>query len=160
MGKNKKPPKTLSKPRDRVPSIKFELEENAHQLLLDHIDSVKPAKKDAENDEVVKSARKRTDKRKECSIDLHGLRLDEAEELLQLRIEAWLATCSSLKLQIITGKGRHSKGGEGVLAREIHRFIRHRYQNLILDIEESPSEVRLSGVPIRGHFHVVLKGIG
>lgn len=159
MGKSKKPRQISKNQPDAPQRIKFELEENAHELLLDHLDRVKPAPKDSdEKEESSPKARPRTEAARERSVDLHGFRLDEARDYLQGRFELWLQDAGLLKVRVITGKGLHSQSGEGVLAREIHRFVLERYGHRIQSIEASPDEVKISGLPIRGHFVVTLRG--
>ena len=91
------------------------------------------------------------------SIDLHGLTVTEAETEIERKIQTLRRTQKHLKLRIITGKGLHSAGGQGVLARDIHHFVKQRFGPSIVSIQESPLDVQLGGVPIRGHFDVVLK---
>ena len=61
-------------------------------------------------------------------------------------------------LNIITGKGLNSGMGGGVLAREIPDWVRERFAKHIVDMDESPAEVQLGGIPIRGYFRVTIKG--
>ncbi len=91
------------------------------------------------------------------SIDLHGLTVSEAEEMLEHKIQTLRRSSKILKLRIITGKGLHSAGGKAILARDIHFFVKQRFGPSIVSIQESPVDVQLSGIPIRGHFDVVLK---
>ena len=60
-------------------------------------------------------------------------------------------------LKVITGKGLHSRQGLAVLSREIHDYISNKYIHDIVEIDDSPCDVLMHGVPIRGHFNVVLK---
>lgn len=93
-------------------------------------------------------------------IDLHGLRLQEAQELCADVIHQALREArlqSHVSFRIITGKGRHS-GVEGpVLSKEIHRFVLQEFQAWIVKIDDSPDEVALDGIPVRGHFDLILK---
>jgi hypothetical protein len=61
-------------------------------------------------------------------------------------------------VKIITGKGHHSQRGDSVLAKEIHSFVLQTFRHIILEIEDSPDQVRLAGIPLRGHFHVTILG--
>lgn len=101
----------------------------------------------------------RSDKKlSNLSVDLHGLTLEEAKDFVCLRLEALLEELSSqFTVTIITGKGKHSGPGGSVLAKEIHRFVRQRFDAQISYIEESPSDVIVGQFPLRGHFRVSLK---
>lgn len=101
----------------------------------------------------------RSDKKSSnLSIDLHGLTLEEAKDFICLRLEALLDESSSLfTVTIITGKGKHSGPGGSVLAKEIHRFVRQRFDAQITYIEESPSDLIVGQFPLRGHFRVSLR---
>jgi DNA-nicking Smr family endonuclease len=101
----------------------------------------------------------RTDKKAaNLSVDLHGLTLEEAKDFVCLRLEALLDEFSGqFTVTIITGKGKHSGPGGSVLAKEIHRFVRQRFDAQITYLEESPSDVIVGQFPLRGHFRVSLK---
>jgi DNA-nicking Smr family endonuclease len=91
-------------------------------------------------------------------IDLHGLTLAEALDQVDVQIRyCFEQGYSSIEALIITGKGLHSGSEGGILAREVHRHISGKYRSMILQIEESPASTLLNGVPIRGHFRVILK---
>ncbi len=142
-----------------IPSspLQFEIEENALELMEEHLALFKPRVKDADT----KTRQKREVSKRTASqtveIDLHGMTLDEAEKwVIHIIGSARFTTEQTFK--IITGKGRHSRSGRGVLIREIYLFVVHRYGPWIERIEESPDGVRLGGEAIRGHFHVTLKG--
>lgn len=138
--------------------LQFEIEENAREMLEEHLALFKPHVKDADNKaRQTKEVSKRTAS-PTVEIDLHGMTLDEAEKwVIQIIAQAPSST-EKRTYKIITGKGRHSSSGRGVLIREIYLFVVHRYGPWIERIEESPDGVRLGGVAIRGHFHVTLKG--
>lgn len=93
-------------------------------------------------------------------IDLHRLTMAEAEARVDGVLKGLLAGLhsagASVRVQIITGKGRHSGDGGAVLAREVHRYVRQRYAGHIISIEDSPADLVVGGLPIRGHFHVTL----
>jgi DNA-nicking Smr family endonuclease len=96
--------------------------------------------------------------RASISVDLHGLTLSEACEVLDNRISYHFGTgFSSVEALVITGKGIHSGPGGGVLAKEVHRHVVTRYRHSILSIETSPGETLINGIPFRGHFRVVIK---
>jgi DNA-nicking Smr family endonuclease len=101
----------------------------------------------------------RSDKKSsDLSIDLHGLTLEQAKDFVHLRLESMLDELSNqFTVTIITGKGKHSGPGGSVLAKEIHRFVRQRFDGQITYLEESPSDVIVGQFPLRGHFRVSLK---
>lgn len=97
-------------------------------------------------------------------IDLHRCTVEEARRAIDAVIGQLVTPGTSLwrqggqvRLKIITGKGLHSGPGGPVLARDIHRYILTMYASHIVSIEESPADVVVAGVPLRGHFHVVLR---
>jgi DNA-nicking Smr family endonuclease len=102
--------------------------------------------------------RKNSKKSKSLSIDLHGLVLTEAKTFLDNKLISILKSGKpSVTLTIITGKGLHSKEGKGVLCSEIHRYVEERYAKSIVSIDESPDNLRINGVPLRGFFQVTFK---
>lgn len=91
------------------------------------------------------------------SIDLHGFTLEKAKEALCLQIAAALQTnYDTLELTIITGKGRNSAGGIGVLAREIPEYVKRKWRSRILSCDESPANLNLNGRLLKGHFTIKL----
>lgn len=90
-------------------------------------------------------------------IDLHRCTVAEARSLIDAAIARIITTRSTVRLKIITGKGRHSGPKGPILAREIHTYIATTYANHIVSLEESPADAVLGGLPLRGHFHVVLR---
>jgi DNA-nicking Smr family endonuclease len=137
-------------------SVRFEIEENAEELFLKHLDEFKPENKDAD-ERVGLVAPKRTRSRSHV-LDLHGMQLMEAEDFVRHRLNELLAIEGSFSVKIVTGKGRHSENKEGVLVKEIHGFVLRYFREHIASIEESPDKLRLRGEPIRGHFHVTFHG--
>lgn len=88
-------------------------------------------------------------------VDLHGLTLDAAISRLEVEIQALLQDLSSpVTLKIITGKGLHSGAGGAVLPREVHRYVKRTFGGVILQIEDSPADLAIGGIPLRGHFSV------
>lgn len=89
-------------------------------------------------------------------LDLHGLRLEEALRKVEYFIDSKLLEYQgrNLILKVITGKGLHSGAGGAVLPRAVHDFISNKYAKVIKSIEDSPDDVKVHGVPIRGHFKV------
>ncbi len=159
MPRAKKPGKSPGNKKDEPSRIRFELEENAEELFLSHLQEFKPDKRDAEEPE---KAQKRAAKPRQVNavqeIDLHGLRLVEAQQRVRDVLDGLIEMAGTHKLKIITGKGHHSKKGGSVLAKEMHSFVLLTYSRSILEIEESPDQVQLAGVLLRGHFHVTIVG--
>lgn len=160
MGRNKKPKKPDKEDSSKPRGIRFEIEENAEQLLLEHLAAFKPEPKESEDEPELRVAKRRTLAQLEQRIDLHGLHLDQAIDLVREKIDLWLAQGQPLRVKIITGKGRHSAGGRGILSQEVHRYVLQRYRPDIASIEDSPDSVRLAGLPLRGHFFVVFHARG
>lgn len=139
----------------------FDLEDNASDLFKSHVDTETPAPKDEEP--ATSKQRKAKQKRRrsvdqELTIDLHGLTTKESERVIDETVLGLLAGVHSrVSLKIITGKGLHSPDGKAVLSGHVHRYIRQRYAAYITKIDDAPSEVTLRGLPIRGHFCVILK---
>lgn len=106
--------------------------------------------------EVAVQAQKNAKIRK-VRIDLHGLTVEQALSKLGKLIDQQLQKTGKFELMVITGKGIRSSG-RPVLAREAWDFVTSRYMSQIERIEDSPAEVLLGGIPIRGHFNVVIKG--
>jgi DNA-nicking Smr family endonuclease len=159
MGRSKKRGKGHGPRSDPPKGIRFELEEDAEELFRAHLSQFKPERKDDEGSLVPeRPSGRRKAKPDLITIDLHGYLLDEAQSLVEAELDALLLDGGLIEVKIITGKGRHSQSGGGILAREIHRFVEQRYRAEIQKIEASPDEVRLQGLPIRGHFHVTLRG--
>ncbi len=156
MGRDKKPKKPNKNEQDAPKGIRFELEEDAEKLLLDHLAAFKPSSKDSDEESEPEPSvvRSRKMPQREYRIDLHGLHLEEAMAIVREKIDVWLLDGQPFKVKIITGKGKHSEGGRGILSQEIHRYVLQRYPRDIQDIEESPHQVRLWGMPLRGHFNV------
>jgi DNA-nicking Smr family endonuclease len=92
------------------------------------------------------------------SIDLHGLTVDEAVRKIDQLIDSITAEKQGLVLiKVITGKGRHSGSAGPVLAKEIHYHVKNKYFQYIEQIQTSPADELVNGVPIRGHFDVTIK---
>ena len=157
MGKKKK-----ANQFDQVedPAMEFELEENAMELFLDHLDVEPPTKmeQDDKTHAEVKNQPKMCKKgsKDHEKVDLHGMTLAEACRFLDGRIEQWFSARSrQLDLEVVTGKGLHTKGkAVGILCREVHGYLCRKHGKLIHEIETSPDAVRLDGVPMRGSFRV------
>ena len=91
-------------------------------------------------------------------IDLHGMTLDEAKDFLDKEItKKTNEEKKPVSFKIITGKGLHSYRSKAKLPYLIHDYVRKKYNDSLIYIEESPGDVLLNGVPFRGHFLVTLK---
>jgi DNA-nicking Smr family endonuclease len=157
------------------PGVVFDLEPDADRMFLESMESM---------DAAIVEKKKRRDEREtfdggiararpagggppgpiERDVDLHRMTLAEAIAAVDAAIGGDLAQMRGAQqqvvLKIITGKGLHSGASGSVLAREVHRHVKTRYALHIVAIEESPAEVKLGGVPMRGHFKVTLRGGG
>lgn len=90
-----------------------------------------------------------------AQLDLHGMRLSTALTVVQTCINTVLDDGRIKKLRIITGKGNHTQGA-GVLAKEIHPFVRTTFAKSLADIDASPAELLISGHPAKGFFDLKL----
>ncbi len=96
--------------------------------------------------------------KKPKTLDLHGLTANEAKDEIRRFLDRLIAqTHGKFTVRIITGKGLHSRDG-AVLPREAHHFVSQRYSDRIVRLDDSPADVLLGGIPIRGHFDVILRG--
>ena len=92
------------------------------------------------------------------TFDLHGLTLEESKDLLRTKIKVFSKKKNTkILLKIVTGRGLHSGPGGGVLCKDVHTFVCKYYGEYIISVDESPDEVRIGDVPLRGHFFVLLK---
>lgn len=159
MGRGKKPGKGPQNKNDEPRRIRFEIEEDAEELFLRHLEQFKPDKVDAEEPKEPEKKASKTHKATMVhELDLHGLRLDEAQHRVREVLDGLREMAGMHKVKIITGKGHHSQRGDSVLAKEIHSFVLQTFRPVIMQIEDSPDQVRLAGVPLRGHFHVTILG--
>ena len=148
---------------DEAGPVLFEDESKAHELLEDFLDN----HFDPEHSEVEQTQKSRPNLAKKkknaanvkkISLDLHGKTLEESEALIQETVDhARTSGLREIDLHIITGKGLHSGPSGGVLAKEVHRYVTHRFFKYISRIEDSPDQVKLGGIPIRGHFTVRMR---
>jgi DNA-nicking Smr family endonuclease len=124
---------------------------------LEFFDAADARKDDSEQNKQKNSGR--TGDKSLISIDLHGMTLSEAQDHVYRVMSRHLGESprSELRFRIITGKGVHSGHGGGILAKEMHAYVSQRFSSMIIKIDSSPHEVAVSGLPIRGHFDVVLK---
>lgn len=93
----------------------------------------------------------------EIEIDLHHHSQDEAKQRITHRLAELKALHHRVKVRVITGKGRRSKDGKGVLVRTIHSFVSTKFSKDIESIQPCPSDSTIDGRPIRGYFDVVFK---
>jgi DNA-nicking Smr family endonuclease len=158
MSQEKKDLRKAKKREKSHSNIRFEIELNAEELMMQHLEQFKPDMKDAEpSTRAEKSLKSRSNTGVARDLDLHGLTLEESKERVRIVVNSLSQKGVVFSLKIITGKGTHSRYGDGVLSKEIHGFVMRTYGPWIVEIEESPDAVRLGGVPLRGHFHVVMK---
>jgi DNA-nicking Smr family endonuclease len=120
---------------------------------IEKLDAQEIRKKDIAETPTVQKTRKI----RRARIDLHGLTVDQALSRLGNFLEEQLQKSGKVEVMVITGKGIRSQG-RPVLAREAWDFVTNRYMSRILKIEDSPAEVLLGGIPIRGHFIVIFNG--
>ncbi len=159
MGRGKKPGKGPQNSKDEPRRIRFEIEEDAEELFLKHLEQFKPDKPGAEEPKEPEKKASKTHKAMNVhELDLHGLRLDEAQQRVRDVLDGLREMAGMHKVKIITGKGHHSQRGDSILAKEIHSFVLQTYRPVIQEIEDSPDQVRLAGIPLRGHFHVTILG--
>lgn len=137
------------------PGVRFELEPDSDRIFQDSMrrwDADMPDDDDFE--EIRPPARVKSGP---VEIDLHRMTLNEAIWRVDAEIDDAVASGHQTTFKIITGKGLHSGPSGGVLAREIHRHIAERYARHIQAIDESPADVTIGGVPLRGHFVVTIR---
>lgn len=146
------------------PQIHFEIEENAEQLMLEADMLEFAGDKDIDDDVSSEQphARHRKHSRSQhlgdyYELDLHGLTLSEAQQHIDSLFNRVLQTKRRTRIKIITGKGRHSRANTNLLARDVHTYVHQKYADHIISIEQSPYSVRVDGLPIRGHFEVILQ---
>lgn len=143
--------------------VVFELEDNAEEMFRLAVENLSPGAI-AEKEKRLKEDQAKAASGNENSlrqVDLHGLTLGQAQHRVKHAIDEKLsATGGEFTLRIVTGKGIHSGPGGGILAREIHEFVRLRFSDVIISMTDSPASVTLSGVPMRGYFDVKFRGKG
>lgn len=148
--------------KNKKSKVTIELEDDAEEIFLQALNNFDASAIDKE--EFSKSdlshlkTAKKNQRRKKISVDLHGLTLSEAQNRLAKLLDTLLAgPRSEVEVMVITGKGRHSRAGGGVLAKEVHAYVSRYFSKYITRIDSSPGDVLLEGVPIRGHFTMMLK---
>lgn len=100
---------------------------------------------------------KKTDVAELIHLDLHGLNLSEAlAEVDRLFSKVTAGVKFEQRVRIITGKGRHSTTGEGVLVRSVYDHVKRQWSAFIKRIDSPPADDLIEGLPLRGHFDVLL----
>ena len=148
---------------------RFALEHDAEDIFLEAFENIGASHiVDKENSsDIEKSTKSKNRNRKDrsrnssgktLSIDLHGCTLSEAQTKIDHFFSQLLVSGGqSFQIRVVTGKGLHSEGSNGVLAKEIHGYVVANYRSKITRIQESPHLVKVDGVPIRGHFDLTFQ---
>lgn len=176
MAPKRRKPGNIGKPRpsptrgrrakddDRPKSgVMFELEDDAEALFLKEFEGLtrEAAEEFAEQPKARPVPKGRSKKKAApplmVEIDLHHHTREQAEQALSRRLEELRSLHHEVKVRIITGKGRRSKDGKGVLVRTIHSFVVSRFKADIASIQPCPSDSTVDGRPVRGYFDVVFK---
>ncbi len=130
-------------------------------MFLDAIENI--------SDSTIKSAKKSADEKPASvakpktdlsfEIDLHGYTVAQAENFLAKRFAEFskLYSGEKIKAKIITGKGLHSGPGGSALSTSAHTFVRKLLGAKIISISESPAQLKINNLPIRGHFDLIFK---
>src|SRR5690349_21079674 len=110
MARGKKPGKGPQNSKDEPRRIRFELEADAEEIFLKHLQEFKPDKQDAEEPKEPEKKASKTHKALLLTeLDLHGLHLDEAQRRVREVLEDLLDRNGTHRVKIITGKGHHSQ---------------------------------------------------
>jgi DNA-nicking Smr family endonuclease len=153
------------KNKNRPPKIDFEIEEDADQIFRDYVENmgdIPEHERSIPEPKPIPSSKSKGAKRSSAadakSIDLHGMTLKEAVQ----SVDRFLASIifdlrGETTVKIITGKGRHSGPDGAVLPGGVHKHVNNTWRRHIVRIDESPEDVAIAGLPIRGHFEVRLK---
>ena len=155
------------KRQQRIPSLsryeplKFELEEDSERLFIEFLDAdpnLQPGSDPPLSPGTCVSPPAPRGGKSERRIDLHGLNLRQAMHRVEAEILKLLASGPRVvSATVVTGKGLHSGSDGSILAREIHHFVSARFKRQIIRIQESPGDLLIGGIPIRGHFQVTLQ---
>lgn len=147
--------------KEPTAKVSFDMEPDADAIFLESLDSMDVRKAQRDDDDFPPQATaKRSSGGSSHELDLHRMTVSEATRAVDHKVAeilAGLAKGAEVTLKIITGKGLHSGPGGGVLARDVHDYVKNRYALQIVHIEESPAKATLGGVPLRGHFNVKLR---
>jgi DNA-nicking Smr family endonuclease len=158
VGKGKKYQKySRARPRHAT-SLRFEIEENAEELLAQYLEAIpEDIGRLREQDLEISHEKKSPSPAplRHFILDLHGYSLAEAESETTLRISQLLqAKAGPFSLKVITGRGIHSGQSGSILVREIYRFILSTFRANIAKIDAPPAESTIDGLPLRGFFLV------
>jgi DNA-nicking Smr family endonuclease len=147
----------------KLPAVDPIDEAEAERLFLESLENMDPQAilrdKRRGLDEKEPVARPRPgrggDGQADYTLDLHRLTLAEAQGRIDgvLRQILGRLAAGPVTLKVITGKGRHSLGSS-VLPREIHDYVKSRYAAHIHRIDDSPADLVVGELPLRGHFNV------
>jgi DNA-nicking Smr family endonuclease len=151
---------TKDKKTKKLHGVNFDMEDDADTIFEDFLDNMGDIDKiDHSTPEPQKiSAKKRSTNTRSESIDLHGLTLAQAVSKVDRMIaEILFSLKGTVTIKIITGKGIHSGSDGAVLPDGVWNHVRSTWAKNISQLEESPSSVKVAGLPIRGHFAVTLK---
>ena len=138
-------------------AIHFALEDDAEDIFVKFLEENQIPDKDSESHQSRSQKSRKHQAQPQIEIDLHGLTVREACKIVSHKINEVKAQSLVFTVKIITGKGLHSGPSGGVLSTEVYSFVMDRYAQHIDQIEDPPHEIKLSGVPIRGHFTVKFK---
>jgi DNA-nicking Smr family endonuclease len=153
----------------RGPGVAFEIEPDAEKIFLESLEEFerrglsgvhKIISSKCDEAPLLKMSASRQERQQELrSLDLHRQTLEEARRLVDQELRELISRLKpgdKVKLRIVTGKGRHSGPTGPVLPREIHRYVKQNYGRYILQIDESPADLILGELPLRGHFDVLI----
>jgi DNA-nicking Smr family endonuclease len=158
---SKKRQDNAHKARQPEHGVRFDVEDDAETLFRQAVDQIGSTRgKILLKDESPDRAPRAKSKPREVKIDLHGMTLEQASRHVDDQVNAILenlAPGNVATIDIVTGKGLNSGSGGSVLAREIPEWVRNRFARHILEMDESPADVQLGGMPLRGNFRVKMK---
>lgn len=89
-------------------------------------------------------------------IDLHGMTLDEAKNYSVSRIKSITSQNKGKKIsiEVITGRGLHSKDFKPVLADDLYSFLSNKYSGIYRNIDPAPMDNTIDGIPVKGSFKI------
>lgn len=167
MGKGKKGKRPDKVPQ--LPSVTIEDEADGERLFLESLEKMDSAQilREKGADDIEAQARADANKASprssnraggdgaDFSVDLHRLNLQEAQARIDRVLSQILSKLASgnVTLKVITGKGRHSVGAS-VMPREAHSYVKTHYGRYIVRIDDSPADLVVGELPLRGHFNV------
>ena len=150
-----------SKPKWLKEGVEFEIgsEEEAAKIMEEYLsaDDFRDAvSKDISNaDSKTRSAtKKKAAFGKAMKVDLHSLNVRQAKAQLDRLFNSTQFENPTKDFQIVTGKGRHSGPGGGILIKEIYYYVATHYKTRVQKIDSDPSKDLINGLPLRGFFYV------